>query len=522
MRREEFDRRYQLIRLASDGPVRTWHAFAARGTVVMVHEVAPEAEAEASELVALMARLPAGERERILDIHEVEGVAMIVTRFLMDHASLRSWLEAEAGGEAGPTSPPGAATAAGSDAGTAPSPVDEEADTAEFPAPDAYPSPEETGAFTRVFRLSSLPDPAAEAAPSPREDLVDAPPPPESDAPGEFTRMFRAVARPAEGDAGAEGPGAGSAGAAGHGTGDAGAERADPPGEFTRMFRAAVPPQAPPPSADPPPPPLPPLTPSAPPPAPASSPKAHDAGPSHPPPGEGPGEFTRMFALPQLPDEGAGPRREPPPGGATGGNEDDDAYLGRLAGGGAAGRPPLGSSGPPPASPTPGAPSSPASSKEPELPGSAPLGAGGEGLPDWVTAPPATAPPPPPGGPAGGAPPPASPPGDYTRVVRAADRPASAEPNPVAPPPGTAPPPASGPGGTGGGGGRGGEGGGPAPRTLVLGLVGVVILALILVAAVLLLGREAPPGEGEPGAAPVESPETSIREEAGPIVREPG
>jgi hypothetical protein len=281
MKRAEFERRYQVIRTVTQGAVQTHHAFASTGNVVMVHEIDPSAAQEATLLAGMIARLEDGERERILDVMEVDGTAMIVTRFLLEHETLRSWLEAAVGSS---DELPGEADAA------PPTPVS--------PPTDSIPIP---------------------GSPEP-----DAPPVPASDdGPGEFTRMFQAQGgAPQSPSGGSDSPGDDrgeefDAVGTGTGTGEKPQDEApeqDEAGEFTRMFRAVAPPTPPPPETSPPP---------EPPPAPAEEETPEPAPPPTQAPSpdvSGPGEFTRMFQavvadLHQGSDaDRSPPVREPPPG----------------------------------------------------------------------------------------------------------------------------------------------------------------------------------------------------------------
>ena len=623
MTRGEFERQYQVIRKVSGGPVATSHAFASSGTVVMVHEIDPSAAREAVLLAGMMARLPDEERSRILDVLEVDGSTVIVTRFLLDHVSLRSWLEAVAGpeGDGDAAVPPPAGAPATSDAipvvttlsrapervssdpgedptasGTGlpdegpsgedglgeftrmfqavpadpPEPEDAER-SVETGSPEDAGSPEdfarsgdprlsdEPGEFTRMFQAvtpgqpaSSVPPappaspppplqaespvppapvPPTPVPPAPPLDTPPASPPaedPEGQEPGEFTRMFRAVAPPApapDEPAGASpaqvassppsaspvppppssapsapdpgpapgplppaAPEAGSPKPGGTQAGDAG------PGEFTRMFQAVVPPRSP---ASPPPPP--PASPSpaafppsaAPPPPPPASPPASSTGgvaagrpgdagggnPSGEAGAQGPGEFTRIFGAQTAP---ASPAPNPPPlqysrppaQGGGGQGESEDAYRARL---GALGSTPFPSS----------------------APEERPVASSGPSPLDLPVAP--SAPPPP---------------GEYTRIIQAAERPSGPSaggfpgggfppqglPGAAVPPPAGYPPPPQ-------------QAPAPAPKsggisgvTLVLGILAVVLLAVVIVGAFFLFGRDG--GEEPPAgdAVQVEAP----------------
>lgn len=473
MTRAEFERQYQVIRKVSDGAVRTHHAFASTGTVVMVHEIDPAAGHEALALAGMMARLGEQERDRVLDVLEVEGATVIVTRFLLDHTSLRGWLEAS-------VSP----SAEGAEPGLEAEPGLDSADAT--PSGGAAASTE-PGDFTRLFRAMDPPPEPAPGDPNPRAS-------PSSDTgegePGEFTRLFRAVDPPSEPAAGESLSGASPSSGAGDKSPAAepappgapteprgrpgrapveGApapvlppapESAEPPppaapedppapqpstpGEFTRMFRAAVAPENPPPPGDG-----------------GAAPGDKDASP---------GEFTRVFgAQPAVEPAGEPPEALRYPRAGDGGGEAGDAYRSRL-----------GARGAPPPQEDPSPPSPP---QAPPAPGTSPLD-----LPRPPAAPP--------------------PPGEYTRIIQAAERPSG---------PGQGAPPGQ-PGGMPGHPQASRGEGSPAPaarsqpegeaqeppisrRTVILGLVAMVVLATALVLVFLLTG-------GDPAETPEEAPPT--------------
>jgi hypothetical protein len=501
MMRAEFNSRYQVIRTVTQGAVRTHHAFASTGNVVMVHEIDPSAAQEAVLLAGMIARLGDSERERILDVMEVEGTTMIVTRFLLEHETLRGWLEAS-------LSHHGAAGTA--ETMPVPPPVEE--------SPRAGASPR-TG---QPSPPSEPPDPKPAPDPNVAREIGA------QEGPGEFTRLFRAQPPPAEPPpASPEGSGPEGSGnvpeveaegrdpeAEAPGSGQAPRPREAPvdegPGEFTRMFQAVVAPTSPAPEEEQ----------GTPAPARREETNTEAAGPGRPPSSptlpttsgpsvidtpdptpqpevreesRGPGEFTRIFGA-QNPGPSHPTPAEPPVRGGYPLNRDDE-YRSRL--------------GPTPAStPLPPTPSPPHSPDAQEDPGPGPLD-----LPRPPSAPP--------------------PPGEYTRIIQAMDRPT---PGPTAVPgappghpsqPGSAPahpggnpphqpggypplpgalqtpgyPPPPQPGATQG---PYGVPSGPPPspgpsRTLVIvGLVAIVVLAVALILFFALAG-------GDPAAVPAEA-----------------
>lgn len=409
----------------------------------MVHFIRPGTPRGDAALAAVAA-LGEVASERLLRRHQVDGEEILVTRFLMDEKSLEGWL-----GLADAPDPPGrpgqVETSADPDPlPTAGSPVEGS------PAPSPNDAP---GEFTRLFRAVEVPDPepapAEPPAPAPSSPPQppaaaspppDAPPepttpqPPVSDGPGEFTRLFQAI-RPED------------------------AEQAGDP------EAPASPPQAPPapprpPASPPPAPPRPPASPpqSASPPSPPGPPAPGTRAPDQPSGGSAPpstgGSFTQEFGRVVRPGE--------IPGG------DGDAWTAEEG--------PSPSSPPPPPAVPPRSPPPPPPLRraEPDFflgevddvkSGGGPREAAGQDADDYLDrlrsagsppppAPPRSAGPPPPRPPSGGAPPPPPPrpgqgaapqppgggggragPSDFTRVISAMDGGASLRRSAPPPPP---------------------------------------------------------------------------------------
>ena len=76
-----FLERYQMLQQVGDGPVRSFHAMAGTGVVVMLHFLEGSEEANHA-LLALVDRLKPNERKRVLDVTAVDGKPVIVTRFI--------------------------------------------------------------------------------------------------------------------------------------------------------------------------------------------------------------------------------------------------------------------------------------------------------------------------------------------------------------------------------------------------------------------------------------------------------
>jgi hypothetical protein len=252
----EFEASYRLLQeITTLGGATTHHALSAEGVVVMVHIVRPGGPTD------LLDRAQATGRERVIERVRVDDADVLVTRFIMEFESLEAWV---AGQErsAGPDSPP---------APTATPPAD-------LPAPTSDPAP--------------------------------------ADAPGEFTRLFRAPSSGPAGERGEEPPATEGPAAGGRAPGADDQQAADTepepgarePGEFTRAFRAprssSTPAESPTPSGSATPgEPSKPAEPSAPigpgtPDQPAAAEPARPPKPTAPSASE-PGEFTRMFRAPE-------------------------------------------------------------------------------------------------------------------------------------------------------------------------------------------------------------------------------
>jgi hypothetical protein len=444
----------------------------------MVHFLRGSA-AQNEAVTTQLLRLDPAHRRKVLRTVEVDGVTTIVTRFILDMVSFGDWLQigrAEAlpapdavpPGSGGPSLPP-------PDFSVAARP-EEITQVQSLPGAPAAATPTEPGEFTRMFANPPTVAPPSQpvqvpqqTAPQPPAPLPPAPLPPaplppaplgaqpnEPPGPGEFTRMFGAPQVPPA---------------------DSSREAAPPrsPPAAPPMHNEQVPrfPIAPSPF------------PVAPPqraeasrpasavpgsaewqfPLPASAPRAASNTPSSAPPGppappafqrgeagqppfphaaQPPGEYTKMFGGPVVPQE---PERPVPPTGGgpapldgyssgaarpSGGLfSDSDNYLARLT-------------------------NTPSSGSPPQLPGAGP-----------PLAPPLRS------NPVPGYPPVGAAPSEFTRVISAAPPPGSAgvftPGQPVSAVP--APPPAR-----------------PAAnRMLMFGLVGVLVAALILIVLVAVL-----------------------------------
>ncbi|HEX9109503.1 MAG TPA: hypothetical protein VF832_19815, partial [Longimicrobiales bacterium] len=194
MTSDEFHGRYRLLDQVAGGPVRTFHAVASTGAIVMAHflEGGP---AQADRRLHLVSELGPPGKGKVLDVLIVDDVPVVIGRFVMDFVTFDRWLEDELAAQRRTTAPQPAS-----------------------PAPAAH----EPGEFTRLFAAApqaGLPPAAAPAGPPPAPRAQAA-------APGEFTRLFASpAAEPAAPPPPAPPPAAAPA----------------PPaesGEFTRLFAA--------------------------------------------------------------------------------------------------------------------------------------------------------------------------------------------------------------------------------------------------------------------------------------------
>lgn len=218
----DFAERYQLVRQATEGSVRTFHAVAQTGAVVMVHMVDPEARDEHWRVLGLLDRLDPTVKERIVEVGEVDGGPVIVTRFLPDFDSLGQWLEAH-----------GNDPRAGERAGQEPPALEPPAPKTGPPTPAPPASP--PGEFTRLFREQTRPHDAATASPAEASPAEASSRDSSAKKPGEFTQLFRSplledepiepVEAPLDPPAPAEIPRA-----------EPGRTERPGPGEFTRWF----------------------------------------------------------------------------------------------------------------------------------------------------------------------------------------------------------------------------------------------------------------------------------------------
>jgi hypothetical protein len=82
----EFHERYQILQQVAEGSVRSYHALAATGAVVMVHYV-DHIDVRDWVRSAIDGLRPL-DRKRVIEIAFVDDTPVIVTRFILDFSSL--------------------------------------------------------------------------------------------------------------------------------------------------------------------------------------------------------------------------------------------------------------------------------------------------------------------------------------------------------------------------------------------------------------------------------------------------
>ena len=82
MTRHELESRYPLIRPLSEEGARTYLARSATGAIVMVHFIEAPPAAWRGGILARLDALESDRRERIMEVHQVDGGGAVVTRFL--------------------------------------------------------------------------------------------------------------------------------------------------------------------------------------------------------------------------------------------------------------------------------------------------------------------------------------------------------------------------------------------------------------------------------------------------------
>ncbi|HEX9105827.1 MAG TPA: hypothetical protein VF832_01330, partial [Longimicrobiales bacterium] len=185
----EFQARYNLLEQVTDGPVRTFHAVAEGGAVVMAHFLADPAQDAVRDRLRRLESLPEAAARKVMAVTDVDGVPVVLTRFILEFSSFDRWLDSASGLRRPGASPPPLSTPAAASA----------------PDPGPAPAP---GEFTRLFAAPASPaaappaparatgseaPPAQHAAPQPAADQPAAPEP----APAQPTAPQTPPAQPA-------------------------------------------------------------------------------------------------------------------------------------------------------------------------------------------------------------------------------------------------------------------------------------------------------------------------------------
>jgi len=320
-----FQGRYQILEMVSDGEARTFKARqTSSGRTVLLHQLwverTPPNQTDLASLVfSFLRRATADEMKALIDMGEEAGRVFVVTEDQPDFHDLRQWLRSEAGAAktAGKTTVPKSAPSSDSGAGRAsggssPQPRQQSPASLEsargmatpkvVKPPVATPPPskakDEPGEFTKVFFGKEMPIPKARGPVSPVPEkpsaTAETPPRPSppaqspgKEAPGDFTRIFFGAD---ESKAMPASPAPGAEAARVTRLGSDQPYQPEGPGEFSRLFR--VPQTVEKPRAAP---------------SLAAEPEPPLAPPVRATEQEGPGEFTRLFqAGPELPGS-AGP-----------------------------------------------------------------------------------------------------------------------------------------------------------------------------------------------------------------------
>ena len=346
MTSDEFASKYAVDLQITKGPVRSHFAVSRSAKVVaMVHYLEGGESRENAARLAQVRALADSRPHVVLEVCDVEGTPVVVTRFILNFRTFDAWLATES---AAPPTQAHAPAAGNTASSNAPDTADERHPDAPAPtrapptvriervapppaaaetAPSASAAP---GDFTRRFRPPrSAPIPPSPAAPTQPPRAPATPPDAPQKAGDEFTHLFGAAASQEPPPTPTPSPGP--------------ARTAPRRGSFSRLFhKVVVPEAAPPPPADPqggtdelyrrlhrtPEPPSPP-TPPSPPPSPPRAP---------------PGEFTQVFgasattpaAPARPPSAGLGPpavrQASPPEPRAAPSPQGGADYIARLHG----------------------------------------------------------------------------------------------------------------------------------------------------------------------------------------------
>jgi hypothetical protein len=188
----EFAAKYKLLKCVTERGARTYLAQQlALGRVVMAHFLDDDAAGDAMQVRARLDRLPIGEREKLLEVADVDGVTVVVTLFMPGFENLPAWLDKHTG-------PPPPRRAAAIQAATTGAPIDVSAD-----APTQIIDVRSIAAFATppqapAVPSAPLPSPSSHTAPPFVPSSAPAPQMPAASAPmaaggGSFTAVFGAL-----------------------------------------------------------------------------------------------------------------------------------------------------------------------------------------------------------------------------------------------------------------------------------------------------------------------------------------
>src|ERR1035438_4107288 len=201
-----FHDRYELLALrgGDDREIALPGREISSGRDVLVHLLSAGYTPENQELLAIIDRLTAEPRRRVLDKGDHEGIPYVVTEVLPPNLKLREWLAA-----AMSAAPPPTTTASPARSGVWRIPAVSEAPPKSAPAPDTPAL--EPGEFTRLFEAVKELEQVRRPPPTPDELPTASMPMPKLDPkvpaapaePGEFTRIMRSAAPPSPEKSGA-------------------------------------------------------------------------------------------------------------------------------------------------------------------------------------------------------------------------------------------------------------------------------------------------------------------------------
>ena len=192
MTSDEFAVKYDLQQRITDGPVRTHFALSRSAKIVaLVHYLKGGETRENAARLAQVKALADAPRRVVLDVCDVEGTPVVVTRFLLNFTTFDAWLATQSAAPPTQAPAPPAGNAASS---TAPPAAGERRPDA--PAPTYTPPPDAPekagGEFTHLFGAPVSPEPPPAPTPTPG-------PPQTAPRRGSFTQLFGKLVVPEAG-----------------------------------------------------------------------------------------------------------------------------------------------------------------------------------------------------------------------------------------------------------------------------------------------------------------------------------